>query len=125
MPRISSAFSTAERAGGAPVELYTFQRGPKVWRYTSADATQTVSGIAFTPAKIKRAPVEQKKDTPGQEFTVTIDLETPFAQYLITASGQPVVVTLQRNQASGTPVSPVLMGQMVSVKFTDNDAELT
>ena len=125
MPRISSAFSTAERAGGAPVELYTFQRGTKVWRYTSADSSQTVSGITFTPARIKRAAVEQKKDTPGQEFTVSIPIETPFAQDLIAASGQPVVVTLQRNQASGTPISPVLMGQMTKVKFSEDDAELT
>lgn len=125
MPRVSSLFSTAERGGGAPVELYTFQRGTKVWRYTSADATQTFSGIAFTPAKIKRAAVEQKKDTPGQEFTVTIDLETPFAQDLIATSGEPVSVTLQRAQPSGTPIAPVLAGQMTSVKFTEDQAELT
>ena len=125
MPRINTAYSGAERGGGAPVELYTFQRGTKVWRYTSADTTQTVSSIDFTPAKIKRAAVEQKKDTPGQEFTVTIDLQTPFAQDLIAASGQPVVVTLQRNQASGTPIAPVLMGQMRQVKFSEDDAELT
>jgi uncharacterized phage protein (TIGR02218 family) len=125
MPRTSSAYSTAERGGGAPVELYTFQRGSKVWRYTSADTTQTVSGIAFTPAWIKRAAIEQKNDTAGVQFSVTIGLETPFGQDLIAGSDQPVAVTVQRGQSAGTPVMPVLSGQMVSVKFSDDEAELT
>ena len=125
MPRISSLFSTAERSGGSPVELYTFQRGTKVWRYTSAPTTQTVSGISFTPAHLTRSAIEQKKDTPGIQFTVTVDLETPLGQDLIAFSGEPVVVTYQRAQSSGTPIMPVVVGRMIQAKFSDDQAEFT
>jgi len=125
MPRIASLFSTAERAGGTPVELYTVQRGTQVWRLTSADSTQTVSGIVFTPSWLKRNSLEQKQDTPGIQFTVTVNLDSPLGQALLVSSTDPVTVTLQRMQLSGTPIKPVLLGEVLSVKFSDDKAELT
>ncbi len=125
MPSISSLFATAERRGGSPVELYTIQRGAQVWRLTSADAEQTVSGIVFTPAHVKRGAVEQKSDTPGIQFTLAVHLDAPVGQALLAQSTDPVTVTLQRMQSSGAPVAPVLLGEMLSVKFSDDLAELT
>lgn len=124
MPRIASPYSSAERLGGAPVELYTLQRGSKVWRYTSADAAQTASGITFAPAVMKRSAIEQKQDAPGIQYTLTVSLNTPFGQDLLDASGAPVTCTLIRAQ-SGNTIAPVLAGEVTAVKFTDDDAELT
>jgi uncharacterized phage protein (TIGR02218 family) len=125
MPRVSSTYSTAERGGGSPVENYTVQRGSQVWRLTSTDVPQTVSGVDFTPTWLKRSAIEQKQDTPGIQFTLTVHLDSPLGQALLIKSTDPVTVTLQRTQSSGTPVNPVLLGEALSVKFSDDEAELT
>jgi uncharacterized phage protein (TIGR02218 family) len=125
MPRVSSFYSTAERLGGSPVELYTVQRGTQVWRLTSADAPQTISGIVFTPSWLKRSTIEQKQDTPGIQFTLTVHLDSPLGQALLIQATDPITVTLQRLQSSGTPIKPVILGEVLSVKFSDDTAELT
>lgn len=125
MPLISSLFGTAERGGGSPVELYTVQRGAQCWRLTSADTEQTVSGITFTPAWVRRAAIEQKQDAPGIQFAVTVHLDTPLGQALLVESSDRVTVSLQRVQASGDPITPVILGEMLAIKFSDDTAELT
>jgi hypothetical protein len=125
MPIVSSPFATDERAGGEPVELYTVQRGSQAWRLTSADSVQTVSGVTFTPSWLKRGAVEQKPDTPGIQFTLAVQLDSPLGQALLVQSTDPVTVTLQRMQPSGDPIKPVLLGEMLSAKFSDDTAELT
>jgi hypothetical protein len=125
MPSISSLFATAERGGGSPVELYTVQRGTQVWQLTSGDVEQTRSGIVFIPSWVIRAPIEQKQDTPGIQFTVTVHLASPLGQALLMQSTDPITVSMQRVQPSGDPITPVLLGEVLSVKFSDDEAELT
>jgi len=125
MPIISSGFATAERGGGSPVELYTVQRGPQVWRLTSGDVSQTVSGIVFTPSWLKRNSLEQKQDTPGIQFALTVHLASPLGQALLVQSTDPITVTLQRLQSSGDPIKPVILGEVLAIKFSDDEAELT
>lgn len=125
MPRLATAFSGAERAGGKPVELYTFRRGTETWNYTSAETEQTVDGLTYTPATIQRKAVEQKQDTPGLSVVVSVSLDTPFGVSLTEPGFQIATVSIRRQQTAGDPVKMVLLGQLVSCKFVDNDAVCT
>jgi uncharacterized phage protein (TIGR02218 family) len=125
MPRITSLFSTAERSGGSPVECYTIQRGTRMWRYTSADASQTIGGLTFLPANVSRGDLSQKKDTPGVQITVTLNLATDAAQALMVETSERISVTIQKLQSAGDPIKPVLLGQVISLKFADDALELT
>jgi uncharacterized phage protein (TIGR02218 family) len=125
MTRISSLFSTAERSGGSPAYLVTIQRGTSVWYYTTARSTQTVEDIDYLPAQLKCSPVAQKKDTPGIQATVTLGLETSAAQALMTETGERASVSIQRTQSAGDPVTVVLLGDVVSLKFVNDAVELT
>jgi uncharacterized phage protein (TIGR02218 family) len=58
---------------GAPVEIYTFQRGTQVWRFTSADRDVVVSGDTYTKAVIRRGNVE----TSGELARSNLNLQTP------------------------------------------------
>lgn len=125
MPRISSLFADAERVGGSPVELYTFQRGQSVWRHTSSDTSQTFSGLTYTPAGIKRASIEQKQDTPGIQVDVTLPLALSVIQALMVATGEPMYCSIQRVQPSTTPIKQTLLGKVISTKYADDVATCT
>jgi uncharacterized phage protein (TIGR02218 family) len=125
MPRISSSFSTAERSGGSPVELYTIRRGIRTWQHTSGDVTQTVDGVDYTPAHIKRGDIEQKKDAPGISVKVSIALETEVAQALMVETSEPATVSIRKVQSAGDPIMLVLLGDVVSLTFSGDSVELT
>src|ERR1044071_858747 len=110
MPRIASLFSTAERSGGSPVECFTFQRGTRVWRYTSSDAPVTIGGLTFVPANVKRGDLSQKKDAPGVQVAVTVNLATDLAQALMVETSERVTLTIQKVQSAGSAIKAVLAG---------------
>src|SRR5689334_15744756 len=113
MPNLSSIFAGLERLGGSPAEVYTFQRGTSVWRYTSARSVQTVNGETYLPASVKRADVEQKNDVSGMQLAVTVDLQLAVAQATMQETGERMAVTIQRVQPSGDPVKLVIAGDVV------------
>jgi uncharacterized phage protein (TIGR02218 family) len=125
MPFISSLFSAAEKSGGAPAECFQFQRGSSLWRYTSARETQTISGVDYLPAFVKRAAVQQKNDTPGIQITVSVALEAAVAQALLIDTAEPMRVTIQRVQTAGDPVFPLFLGEVIATKFSGDAVELT
>ncbi len=125
MPRTVSVYATLERIGGRPIELYTFRRGALTWYYTSSHAEQTVGGITYTPAAVKRGNVEQKQDTAGEQVVITLPLELNVGQALLVENSEPFYASIQRIQTSGDPIKGPLLGEMVSVKFSGDTAELT
>jgi hypothetical protein len=124
---MSPTFAALERAGGAPIELYTFQRGQSVWRYVSGDVAQIVAGLTYTPANIRRGKVQQKQDTPGTQVEVTLPLATSFAQSMLTETSAPAYGSIQRLQvgATGAPIKQTLLGRIVQVKFAAFDMTVT
>jgi len=125
MPRTASTFAGLERAGGSPIELYTFQRGTSVWRYTSAKTSQTVSGLTYTPARIKRQAIEQKNDTPGIQVVVEVPIVLDAIQNLLLETSEPALLSIQRVQSSGSPVFPTQLAKIISFKLSGDTAELT
>ncbi len=125
MPRLSGLFSSAERAGGAPVEFYTIRRGTRTWLYTSADESVTDNDLTYQSAQISRGPLEQKNDVAGTQVKVALSLETECAQTLMVQSSEPISVSIQKKQSSGDAIKLVLLGHVISVKFAGNDLELT
>lgn len=125
MPKITSLFSAAEKAGGVPVELYTFQRGASVWRYATARDAQTVDGLTYQPAFVERAALQQKNDTPGLQFAVTVSLSLALSQALLIETGERVRVSMKRAQSDGDPVFPLFLGEVIATKFSGDAVELT
>lgn len=125
MPKLTTLFAGAEHAGGSPSEVFTIQRGSSVWRYTSARESQTVNGNVYLAADVKRGDVEQKQDTGGQQFTVTLALALSAAQALTVDTNEKVTVTLLRTQTAGDPITMALVGTVVQTKFSGDDMELT
>ncbi len=60
---------------GAPVECYKFLGSFRTYRYTSADAPQTVNGETYEPIAVKRGAV---KAGTSADDSLSLDLELPF-----------------------------------------------
>jgi uncharacterized phage protein (TIGR02218 family) len=126
MPRVDSSYSTAERGGGAPVELYTFQRGANVWRYVSGPIAQVFGGLTYLPSGIKRGNFQQKQDAGGMQVTVACPIDLAVSQALTVETSEPCFCTIQRVQTpSGTAISAAFLAQTIAVKFSAGSCEFT
>jgi hypothetical protein len=121
MPLISSLYSTLERLGGKPRELFTFARGIAMWRYTSGRSPITITygatNVTWSPAPISRQRFAPTGDAKGIIATVRIALLTDVAQALLEEHTSPMVVGIHRHQDTASVV-PVLVayGRVVHVK---------
>jgi hypothetical protein len=101
-------FTTLEKAGGKPVELYAFARATSVWRYTSAETAITWNGDTYVPAVIERTKLPGTSEQAAATVTVSVARNTPLLDAL-PASGQPstsplwlTVYRVQRDELSGS-----------------------
>jgi Phage conserved hypothetical protein BR0599 len=121
MPLISSLFSTLERLGGRPRELFTVARGISMWRYTSGRKPITITygatNVTWAPAPISRQRFAPSGDAKGIVATVRVALLTDVAQALLEEHTSPTVVGIHKYQDTATVV-PVLVayGRVVHVK---------
>lgn len=96
-------FSLREIFGGKPRNLYTFLRGDRAWRYTSAGRVVTIdfSGtpIDFTPALISRDQIQRGQDTGAMRVHIKIARTVPVADQLRRYSTLPMDVGIHRWQA--------------------------
>lgn len=106
-PLLSDAFALAERAGGAPVYLYTFARGAVMWRYTSDGLALTVAstGISYVAAKIDHEKIQRNDESGGVEIKVTLASRLAVVAALRDGSTLPMYLAIHKYHpaAGGTP----------------------
>lgn len=114
------SYDTAETssASGRPVELYTFARGSKTWRYTSADRDVVVDGNTHTAAVILRNGISQGSEL--NRSALTLRVPRSFALAELYRAGIPVdTITLrvhQYHEGDGEVVG-VWGGRLVNCTF--------
>lgn len=115
-----SLFSFLEGAGGAPAELYVFQRGQTVWRYTSGPTAVTVSGLAYHPATIQREEVERDAESALVTLTVRVARQVPVVADAFEGlqPALPVTLTVFRLQRDATDTATAGTGRAVVFQGT-------
>ena len=115
--------------GGAPVELYTFDRvGITFWRYTSADEDQTYSGQIYEAVPMKSGEIEQSQDVVRNTITITMPISTDFVQQFIQSPPTDIFnFTLRRIHADDIDgdVVALYIGKVTNIDFKENIAEIT
>lgn len=111
--------------GGAPVELFFFTQGGTVWRYTSADSTQTYNGATYAPEVISRGQIDQSQEEHAGSMEVILprdhDIAGLFISYLPV---EPVSITIYRFHRGDAGVVTIFTGKVASIAFQGSEARL-
>lgn len=111
--------------GGTPIELYTFTRDPKVWRYSTGEDPIVVSGGEFIPYPIGRDAIEQSGDLVRNALNVTCSADLPVLESF--REGVPSGITLMTIMAYHYGVAEYITrwsGRIVNVEFSEYEAKL-
>ncbi|KAA2285423.1 phage BR0599 family protein [Arenimonas fontis] len=113
-------YDATERSAdqGRPVELYTFHRDAKVYRFTSADRAVAVGGNTFLPRVIRRGSIEQgaELNRSGLKLSVPRDFEIA-ALYQAGAPSSRLALTLQQYHAGDGELAVLWSGAVLSCSF--------
>jgi len=122
-----TTFLTLEKAGGQPVELYVFQRGGQVWRYTDRQRAITVNGFTYEPATITRAPQTDSAEEARSTITVTLDRAVPVVAALLqgTPGYRRTTLAISRFQPGATDMAVIGRGDIASVRQKGETVEVT
>lgn len=122
---------------GKPVQLFTFTRQGRVWRYCSADRDMVIGGFTYLAAQISRTEIKQTAERAKDKITIKLAyLRDPnAAEYPVTQSlgdnwfpyvpSSTVYVTCLATHVGDTdPPAVEWMGQVTQPKFGDVELEL-
>lgn len=117
-----SSFDTLESSveTSRPIELYVFQLGGQIFRYTSAEDELTVSSNVYTPIAIKRGPIAVGRQERERVLQIEISPTNEFAQkYSITTPGSKASVNIFRIQRDDGTLTPqqIFAGAVKQVSF--------
>lgn len=122
-----TSFNTLETSveSSRPIELYEFQIGANVYRFTSAEDALTVGSDDYEPEAIARNHVEQGSDAATRTLTITVPASNPFAeQFINVVPGERASVNVYRYQRDEVPPfnTTVLLfkGVVQSVRFPND-----
>lgn len=108
--------------GGAPVELYLFQRGAAAWRYTSADETQTYLSQTYLPAPIARGPLDDIGDLARAEMEIQVPHDLAVAsQFIAYPPGEVVTLKIFRRHRTDpdSELRVIWLGRVLTAKWGD------
>lgn len=111
---------------GQPIEYYELILGTDVFRWTSAEDTQTVGGIDFLPIPIERSKIEQGPDTKGTLKLTVPGSNTFVRRYISVVPGTEATAKVFRFHRGdgGTPeVKQLFDGVVKAVRFRENARE--
>lgn len=106
--------------GGAPIELYLFERGVAAWRYTSAEEPQTHLSQTYTPAPIERGEIGDIADLNRRDLKIDIPHDLAVAQQFIAyPPGEVVTLKIFRLHRTDTDneVRVIWVGRVLSAQW--------
>lgn len=110
--------------GSQPVETYKIVLGSSIYRYTSAEDDQVISGETYTAYSIKRNRVGKGREIRGNILELTVPGNNEIAmQYASNLPGLKAEVTVHRFQRPDgiTPENIMIFkGRIGSVRFTED-----
>jgi len=118
---------TIERSeyDGNPVEIYTLVRQTNIWRYTSADADQTVDGFLYESYPISRDKIAQSQEVARGPINLKMSKSLPFLfPYRSSPPSSVTTISIRRFHQGLAEYVTVWLGRITNVKFGERDAEV-
>lgn len=108
-----------------PIELYEFQVGSTVYRYSSSEDRITIGALVYEPESIARTRIEMSGDQDTRTLNIFVPSANVFAaRYVSTVPGEKATVRCLRYQRDESPAfaTTVLLfdGVVQSVRFPND-----
>ena len=115
------------RQSAAPIELYRFQMGSEVWRYTSADQPIVFRDFRYDPETLTREAAKYDQEISSGSLVLSVPRVNPVAALFIPGTpAQPVTLTLYRfHRTAPGDVVAFPPSAVVSCEFEEAIAKLT
>lgn len=108
-----------------PVDLFQFVRGGSNWRYTTADADQTLGGITYLAIPITCSDLEQSQEMSRNPITIEMDKDAEFLrQYRASPPSDVVSLTILRFHEGDSEVVTRWVGRVVNVTFQERTVKV-
>jgi len=110
-----------------PVELYVFIRGTEIFRYTTAQDDQLITGQIYEDYNIKRAKIEQNQDIGKNPVQFDSEISLPFVQqYIGTPPTDVIDINILRYHETDDIKETIIfwIGRVINVKFTGDNVEI-
>lgn len=111
--------------GAAPVELYRFQRGVKIWTLTSADQSHDHDGETYDPAPIERSSNNDTQDLSRSELTISLPGDHEIAAlYAGYPPGEVLTLTLYARHRTDVDLETAVRwnGQVINCRWREQAA---
>ena len=111
---------------GNPNELYEFQYGSAIYRYTSADTDLNIEGNDYEAVPINRGKIEKNQDIRRVALTITISRKVPFATLFIGSPPTSEVVINIKRFHGGLPTDVIIIwiGRIVNMTYEEDTVEI-
>lgn len=112
------ASSETSQEAGRPVDLYTFELALQVYRYTSAEDDQVVSGNTYSAIPISRSRITQGQETRQATLTIKMPSSDAFAsRYVTSVPSERARVTIQQLHRGDGNTITLFRGVVKSVAY--------
>ncbi len=103
---------------GAPIELYRFVIGTRVYRYTSADEDQVIGADTWTRLQLERGKIEASAEQSRNSLTIRAPRDMPVADmYRVTSPTGVIAVTVLRRHRGDSETAVIWNGRLVNVEW--------
>lgn len=121
------SYDSQERSfqDGKPIELYEFQRGERIWRFTSAPFGVTILGNDWEPATLKRGSIETNPEMARNALKLQCAREFEIADlYRVTAPTEVVLLYVRRYHRTDGTVALIWAGRVLNVQWKGSEASM-
>lgn len=111
--------------GGQPIECYEITLGSTVYRWTSAEDTQTIGGNDFTPIEISRTAISQGQDDRDGTIELVVQSSNVFVQEYINIppSDLATVEIIKFHRGDSANTLTIWKGKVQTVTFFSQNEE--
>ena len=111
--------------GGRPVELYRFEYGSSIQRFTSSDRDVMLGGVTYEDVPIRRGRIERNQDIGRTPVTINIARNNFTDLFISSPPTDTISVTISRYHETDTDQQVVVLwiGRIVDIKYNNLEVE--
>ena len=122
---MSVAAKETSSHSAAPIELYVFQVGRQIWRYTAGAEDVAHNSISYKALTLERSEIAQTGEFGRQNLIIKLDPKADLIQeYIAQPPAQVMTVAISRLHQADGPAVTLWQGRVLNVEWKPGVAEL-
>lgn len=122
---MSVAAKETSAHSAAPIELYVFQIGGQVWRYTAGAEDVTHQSLTYQALTLERSEIAQTGEFGRQNLAIKMSPEADLIQeYIAQPPAQVMTLVIRRLHEADGPAVTLWQGRVLNIEWQPGVAEL-